>query len=769
MIGCKSSPKRHILRKGKIRFKEEIMEAKSDFNLREYYLRYAINLVEILDINDKMMEFIFFIINLEARRNIIDFIYKKETPVSESDDPNIDKYRDNYDDIIASLRQRDLSMHDLMYDINRSRVKIDERDLKRFIIDVLKSEHAPLPKVSNNKFKERLNELKYIFDLDSYDLQIISFIYCTYYVNATKFNNIMDDVEFNDFLRILSSALEIPVNILKNKLKYSGKMYLSSIISNISLYNRRSQFVDLDEGIADFLSGLSDRSLVEKYIKQDRGKSIGIKNFSIPDNHIDIIKSLLASPHGANILLYGKAGTGKTEFARSISSISGENIYHLQYGDDKNKRGNRGSTSDADNRLIALTVAINTVESRDGILIVDEADFLLNTRSMFFNVSSAVEKGWLNNLLDKSHAKIIWITNEVGLMEESTLRRFSYSLYFDEFTDTDRSNIWMNLIKKHPCKKYISKTTIEKLSTDYSVNAGGIASSLDAVARIFSGKHPEKKEIETVLRDLLEKHESLTRGTFGGKKKDSLFKLTDKYDLSALNMNMDKERLLSSVQKFTHSLKNTKDAQMNMNLLFWGPPGTGKTEFAKYIAEQSSMKLIYKRYSDLESPYVGVTEQNIAQAFRKASADMAILFIDEADSFFTSRDSAHRSWEVSRTNEFLTQMENFTGILICCTNLLATLDSAAMRRFTWKVEFKYLSNDAKISLYRKYFNIAGVALPDELKKRIMNIPNLTPGDFKAVWQKFNYMPEEGLSHDEIVSELENEVSYKSNEKAIGFS
>ncbi|MFH1147103.1 MAG: AAA family ATPase [Pseudomonadota bacterium] len=116
----------------------------------------------------------------------------------------------------------------------------------------------------------------------------------------------------------------------------------------------------------------------------------------------------------------------------------------------------------------------------------------------------------------------------------------------------------------------------------------------------------------------------------------------------------------------------------------------------------------------------------MGDAFDEARRDRAILFLDEADTFFINRESAHRSWEVSQTNELLTQMEKHRGILICCTNLLVTLDKAAMRRA---------------------------------------IPNLTPGDIKAVWQKLRFIPETDRKHDEIISALEAEVKYREEASA----
>ena len=92
-------------------------------------------------------------------------------------------------------------------------------------------------------------------------------------------------------------------------------------------------------------------------------------------------------------------------------------------------------------------------------------------------------------------------------------------------------------------------------------------------------------------------------------------------------------------------------------MLFYGPSGTGKTALARYIAKELGRECLLKRASDLLNPYLGMSEQNVAEAFREAERDGAVLVIDEADTFLFSRDTAQRSWETSLVNEFLTALE----------------------------------------------------------------------------------------------------------------
>ena len=98
--------------------------------------------------------------------------------------------------------------------------------------------------------------------------------------------------------------------------------------------------------------------------------------------------------------------------------------------------------------------------------------------------------------------------------------------------------------------------------------------------------------------------------------------------------------------------------RMDISLLLSGPPGTGKTFLVQHLAAQMDLKLLKKRASDIISPFIGMTERNIAWAFEEAAEKEAFLFFDEADSLLIDRRGAHRSWEVSQTNELLQHMQD---------------------------------------------------------------------------------------------------------------
>ena len=97
------------------------------------------------------------------------------------------------------------------------------------------------------------------------------------------------------------------------------------------------------------------------------------------------------------------------------------------------------------------------------------------------------------------------------------------------------------------------------------------------------------------------------------------------------------------------------------------------------------MPLLLCKGSDLLDPYVGGTEQKIAEAFELAKRDNCLLVLDEVDTFLFSRDGAERSWERSQVNEMLTQIERFEGLMVVSTNLMNVLDPATLRRFDYEI------------------------------------------------------------------------------------
>ena len=137
---------------------------------------------------------------------------------------------------------------------------------------------------------------------------------------------------------------------------------------------------------------------------------------------------------------------------------------------------------------------------------------------------------------------------------------------------------------------------------------------------------------------------------------------------------------------------------------------------------------------------MGETEQNIAKAFRQAERDKAVLLIDEADSFFRSREMSVRSWETTQVNEMLARLENFNGVFFATTNLMRDFDEAAMRRFDWKVLFGFLRPEARLALAKRYVESYKLPWTESAEALLTKLDKLTPGDYSAVARQVRFRP-----------------------------
>jgi hypothetical protein len=236
------------------------------------------------------------------------------------------------------------------------------------------------------------------------------------------------------------------------------------------------------------------------------------------------------------------------------------------------------------------------------------------------------------------------------------------------------------------------------------------------------------------------------------------------YDPSLVNADQDLESIVSGFDRCRVG-----------TLCLYGPPGTGKSAYVAYLAERLGVPLLLRRASDIMSHFWGATEKNIAAMFRQAESEKALLFVDEADSFFKDREQVTYSWERSEVNELLTHMETFEGMFVCATNLMEGMDPAVFRRFSLKVRLDPLRPDQRWKMLAATLRGLGVTVPrgagaKAVRRALERLDQLTPGDFAAVARRIRLTQPE-LSTQVVVEALADECQYKpgADVRAIGFA
>jgi len=574
--------------------------------------------------------------------------------------------------------------------------------------------------------------------------------------------------------RFINTAWRRPKDFFEDVLKtseFTGRQYLlqllnvtardlndirSGTLSKIGIINFDfSQ--EIEDEFLELFQNPSSKTISKNFFSQVPTNCLPLDYHMIDKAKTDYILSLLKNKPNSSthILLYGKPGTGKTSYAHGLVKNLGLPAYDIIRGDEKN---------DVSKRRAAILACLNMTNTGNGSLIViDEADNLLNTQMFWLFKDSGQDKGWLNQLLETPGARMIWITNNIENVDQSVLRRFAFSIFFKSFNRGQRVTLWNTVLRQHKVKSLYNLSEIENLSSHYKVNAGAIDMAV-------------KKSIESGMKDFyksvrlcLDSYQTLLNKGETVRDKE---KVEQSYSLEGLNVQGDLHQMMNQLKKFDCYLRRPNTKNINMNLLFYGPPGTGKSCLARYIGHVLDREIICKRASDILDAYVGGTETNIKNAFQEAAAEDAVLLIDEADSLLFSRDKAFRAWEISLVNELLSQMENFKGILICTTNRLSELDEAAMRRFNYKIEMRYLTGEGNIIFYQKVLaGLVDATMDMASINFLKRIECLTPGDFKTVRDRFSFYEKGKVNNGMLIQALKEEDQMKqfhNGNRAVGF-
>ncbi len=162
-------------------------------------------------------------------------------------------------------------------------------------------------------------------------------------------------------------------------------------------------------------------------------------------------------------------------------------------------------------------------------------------------------------------------------------------------------------------------------------------------------------------------------------------------------------------QSIRNRLKET-NFRSGFACLFYGAPGTGKTETVLQIAKKTGRDLIQVNVSEIKSMWVGESEKNIKGIFDdykqkvKQSAKAPILLFNEADAIIGKRqvgaERAVEKMENSIQNIILQEIEQLDGILIATTNLAENMDKAFERRFLYKIKFERPNLDCRSKIWQ---------------------------------------------------------------------
>ena len=508
--------------------------------------------------------------------------------------------------------------------------------------------------------------------------------------------------------------------------------------------------------------------LMAVFTRPARRSELTVTDFDFVGVDQKMMTSLLANAvarkePGVNVLLYGPPGTGKTELAKVAAQSAGLELYEVEYADrDGNSLSGRDRYRSLQISQVFLKGSSNVALLFDEVedvfppISTDAAQLMARMDTGDGALSGSVSgKAWVNQILETNPVPVIWVTNRIEQIDPAFRRRFQYHLELKSPPPGAREA----LVARALADVVVDEGFAAKLAERKGLTPAQIRTAVKFARLASDPALGDAASLQALIeRQLGNADKALgTTSTERGARR-----VVTSYDLSLVHTESRFEvpRIVEALRRKTYG-----------TLCFYGPPGTGKTALAEHIAHELQRPLMIRQASDIMSKYVGETEQNMAKMFDEAQTEGAVLLLDEADSFLRSRRLAERNYEVSEVNEMLQGMERYTGVFICTTNLFQELDEAALRRFTFKVQFKPLTATQRERMFvAEALDGDASRLTTEQAGRLAQLDALAPGDFASVKRQVDVLGE-AFEPDEFLSQLEAEHRVKPEvrkQRGMGF-
>lgn len=552
--------------------------------------------------------------------------------------------------------------------------------------------------------------------------------------------------------KVLSGCLHLETQDVMQAMRYDSMLNNSGILNiGSEAYYGFSQNTNLLDGLTEELltSNHDPISIFKSNFALSALGKLDQADYPQHAEDINILQQYLSSilideKVGANFLIYGPPGVGKTEFVRMIAKLCKRNLYEIGI---ENRKGEALKGKDRFRAYQSAQALLG--KSRNNIVLFDEVEdvFQQSEHDLYNGSNKNGDKAWVNKQLENNSVPTFWLTNKLSVIDKAFVRRFDYVI---SMTTPPQS------VREKLLDTYLAGTTVsEQWKKEMAKHEQLPPALIERASTILKSINPDKQHIDkTIHRILGNSLEAMGMP----RPQYRAGELATDYRVDWLNADCDITQVSEGI------IKNGQ-----ARVCIYGPPGTGKSAFGKYVAEKSNKRLLIKKASDIVSPYLGESEKNMAQMFKEATEDDAILMLDEADTYLQDRKLAVRSWEISAVNEMLTQIEAFEGVFICSTNLMNTLDPAALRRFDLKIKLGHLKPDQSWILFKETLLRLNLKVDNSFESRVSKLSLLTPGDYSTVMRQSRFR----LINDsqDLYSRLVSECALKPEGKShhIGFN
>ena len=467
----------------------------------------------------------------------------------------------------------------------------------------------------------------------------------------------------------------------------------------------------------------------------------------LPLRNPSLFKHLGVDPP-KGVLLHGPPGTGKTLLAKAVANESG--AYFINIG------ASHLPAHDAERRL--REVFSEAEQHMPSVIFIDEVDTIAPKREESFNPDDRRIVGVLLELMDgmkeRGQVVVMAATNRPNALDPALRRpgRFDREIEFPIPNEEGRLEILQIHTRYMPLDKDVDAKKLAENTPGYSgadIRLLCTEAAMGCVRRYRGKFNPNSTIPEQVLNEM-----SVTMNDFveGSKRITPSCGREVIVEIPKVKWNQiggyekEKEEFSKSVLTPWRNRQESKKFGIRVpkGILLHGPPGVGKTFFAKAIAYEAGVKVINASGASLKSKYFGEYEHNIARLFDAAKkAAPVVIIMDEVESIAARRGGglgeAGKALD-SGVNELLRHLDGVLEIqdvfLVCTTNRPDIIDPAFLRSGRVDTHFYIPKPDIEARAEIFKIHIATIKAPMngdlEIKKLAKLTDEMTGADIERV-------------------------------------
>ena len=340
---------------------------------------------------------------------------------------------------------------------------------------------------SNANLNANLELVKNTLGLSQTERDLLEFFAASKSIGVLK--ELMRDIKVDTFELsfFISKVLGVRLNLVKSALKANSAL-LSCKIIKLNKNRYRPDFDDLIEFCDDDfpfnlieLKKPSIDMLFGGILRKCSSPKLEISDYEhLSIKTDDILEYLKNCQKGANILLHGLPGTGKTEFCKAIASRLKKELFEVAFCDDD------GDSLNSLERFSSLICANALLEAKNSVILFDEVEDIFRDRH--------ISKALINRTLEENIVPTFWLTNDVYSMDNAYIRRFDMVIEFKIPPKTKRKELIKNYTKGAVCEK-----TINKLAKNKDIAPALISSASKVLNTLKVENEKERNKLFTTL------------------------------------------------------------------------------------------------------------------------------------------------------------------------------------------------------------------------------------------------------------------------------